>query len=89
MNILLSCGPILEPLIGAISSLVFSIILFIYIIKRAKKSEFYKNEFSESTLLKKMTYVLLFTTAVISFLVLLFFILTFVIAGIIIELKKN
>jgi hypothetical protein len=88
MSILLSCGPILEPLIEITLSSIISIILFFYIIKKAKESEFYEIDFLESTTSKKIGYILLFTTIVISVLILIFYILFFAIAGIIFGIEK-
>jgi hypothetical protein len=88
MNISLSCGPILEPLIAIALSSIISIILFFYIIKKAKKSEFYEIEFLESTISKKIGFILLFTIITICLLTLIFFLLFFVLAGIIFGIEK-
>lgn len=88
MKILLSCGPIIEPIIAIAISFVITIILFFYSIKKAKKSEFYESEFLESSTIKKTAYTLLFFLIAISILIFIFYILFFTIAGIIFGIEK-
>jgi hypothetical protein len=85
---LLSCGPILEPLIAISISSIISILIFISVIIKTKKSEFYETEFLESSTLKKTGYTILFLVIVISILLFIFYLLFFVIAGIIFGMEK-
>ncbi len=83
MNVFLSCGPILEPLIGIAVSGILCIFLFIYLLNRAKKSDFYQSEFIELSTIKQFGHIIIFLCTVLCFLTIIFYILTFVIAGIV------
>ena len=88
MTKFLSCGPILEPLIGIVFSAVSSFIIFVYIIKAIKNSNFYETEYYEYSAIKRIAYFVLFLIITISLLMIIFFTLTLVAAGIIMNLKK-
>lgn len=88
MNSLLSCGPILEPLIGIVFSSIISIIILFFIVRSVKKSEFYETEYCESSNTKKIGYLLLFSIILIGVILIIFFILTLLIATIVIKFKK-
>ena len=83
-----SCVPILEPLIGIVFSAVSSFIIFVYIIKAVKNSNFYETEYYEYSAIKRIAYFVLFLIITISLLMIIFFTLTLVTAGIIMNLKK-
>lgn len=88
MNFALSGGAILEPLIGILIASIITFLLLIYFIKRAFKSDFYVNDFSEFNNAKKIVFVILFISIIISVLILVFFILSFTIAGLILTIKN-
>ena len=82
MNFNLSCGPILEPLIGISISSVILVFAIIYIIKITIKSNFYQNEFVAFNNSRKIILIVLYFAILSSTLIILFFILTFIISGI-------
>ena len=88
MNLSLSGGPILEPLMGIVISSIIIFLMLIYFIKIVLKSNFYQNKFSEFKNPKKIVMAILFLLIVICVLVLTFFILSFTITGFIMTLKK-
>jgi hypothetical protein len=83
MNIFLSCGPIIEPLVGMAFSGIICVFLFIFFLNKAKKSDFYQSEFIELSTIKKFGHIIFFIGTILCFLTIIFFILTFVIAGIV------
>lgn len=83
MNIFLSCGPIIEPLVGIAVSGITCIFLFIYLLNKVKKSDFYQSEFIELPTIKQFGHIIIFLSIILCFLTIIFYILTFVIAGIV------
>ena len=73
MNFELSGGPILEPILGIAISSVILIFMTIYLIKKAVKSNFYQNEFYEFSDFKKIVFIILVLSILISALILAFF----------------
>ena len=88
MIIPLSCGPILEPILGMLISGIVCGILVFYFLKRIKLSEFYKNDFQKFTKQKKVTTIVVFLVAFLSCLWLIFFILTMIFAGLLFTVGK-
>ncbi len=88
MNFSLSGGPILEPLLGIVISIIIIFLMLIYFIKIILKSDFYKNEYSEFNNIKKIVAIILFLSILISVVLLTFFILSMSIAVIIMTIKK-
>ncbi len=86
--ILLSCGPILQPLIGMLCSGAICIILFFYSIKRVKQTDFYQEIYSESSPLSKFGYIIAFLIASLCLLYLIFIILALFIADIVFSFIK-
>jgi len=83
MNIFLSCGPIIEPLVGMAFSGIICVFLFIFFLNKAKKSDFYQSEFIELSMIKQFGHIIFFLSTILCFLTIIFYILTFVIAGIV------
>ncbi|MBE0391223.1 hypothetical protein HNQ02_002869 [Flavobacterium sp. 7E] len=75
---LLSCGPIIEPIIGISISVIICGFLLFYTFKRTKENVFYKNDFKQLSNLKKSIYSILYLTIVICCLWLTFFILAMI-----------
>ena len=88
MNIKLSCGPILEPLLGlSIASLV-SVFLLIYFIKITIRSEFYQNQFSDLNNSKKVIVIIAYFALLSCLMLALFFILAFIASGLVFLIEK-
>ena len=77
MNIFLSCGPIIEPLVGMAFSGIICVFLFIFFLNKAKKSDFYQSEFIELSTIKQFAHIIFFLSTILCFLTIIFFILYF------------
>jgi hypothetical protein len=78
----LSCGPIFEPILAMSISALICLILFIYGFKKIKDSTFYNSYFEEDSLGYKRFKLLMFGTLCLGVFIATFFLLTFLITGI-------
>jgi uncharacterized membrane protein len=76
MTIFLSCGPILEPLIGMAGAIIICIILITLAVKKIKKSNYYQNEFKKAEIIKKSGLIALFLMISATILYVVFFMST-------------
>ena len=88
MNIYLSGGPILEPLIGLSIASLISLFLLIYFIKITIRSEFYQNQFYDLNSSKKVILILSYLIILVCLMFVLFFILAFLASGLVFLFKK-
>lgn len=88
MNISLSGGPILEPLIGLSIASLISVFLLIYFIKITIKSEFYQNQFYDLNNSKKILLVISYLAILSCLMFVLFFILAFLASGLVFLFEK-
>ena len=88
MIIPISCGPILEPILGMLISGILCGAFAFRFLKRIKSSEFYKKDFQNFTNQKKIATIILFLIAFLSCLWLIFFMLTMIFAGLIFTVGK-
>lgn len=88
MNITLSCGPVIEPLIAVAISIIICVIVCFYIVKRIKSSDYFNNDFKLLSKLRKSAIAILFLIIVIASLWLFFFIVALIVAGVLFALGK-
>ena len=88
MIIPISCGPILEPILGMLISGILCGTFVFRFLKRIKSSEFYKKDFQNFTNQKKIATIIIFLIAFLSCLWLIFFMLTMIFAGLIFTVGK-
>ena len=88
MIIPISCGPILEPILGMLISGILCGAFAFRSLKRIKSSEFYKKDFQNFTNQKKLAIIIVFLVAFLSCLWLIFFIMTMIITGLIFTVGK-
>lgn len=87
MSIFLSGGPILEPMIGMFCATISCIVILVFLVIRFVKSEKFKNIKTQSTADQWIDFVPIIIITDIA-LVILWWILSFVFAGIAFQLIK-
>ncbi len=71
------CGPSSKILQFIFFDFIVCVLLFIYILKRIKKSDYYLTKFIKFSTNKKIGIISIFIFCIVSFLIVLFFILFF------------
>ena len=88
MNQVLSCGPILEPLLGILISAIICLLLFFYFVNRVRKSDYYESYFKDYSLISKRLQIIMFLILALGVFIMLFFILIFLITLLIFSIGK-
>jgi hypothetical protein len=89
MNQILSCGPVLEPLIGIFISAIICLLLFFYAVNRIRKSNYYEDYFKDHAISSKRLQIAALLILALGAFIMLFFILMLLITLIIVRIESN